>query len=131
MSCDCSGCQRSKQIGTLRAKQPEQCRKFGNSGKYPSKSKKVAMDRYLAARKWLLLQIKWYKDSYEHPEKYGRWKQEKIKYNTWGVKKYKEARALVKALGLITVLLVLTGCASIITSDCARNERGTWTCVEK
>jgi len=108
MSCDCSGCQRAKQISTLRQLQPDEVHKRGSS-KYPTKSNKVLMDRYLAARKTLLLYIEWYKRSYERRKKnppkpnarYVEYFHEPIKRNSWGVKKYKEARAIVKQRGLI------------------------------
>ena len=108
MSCDCSGCQRSKRIGELRAKQSEdgKClKKRDNVIKKNPVSKKIVMDRYLSARKWLLRQIEWYKESHERREKnhrdYYDWFHQPIKPNTWGVKKYKEARAEAKRRGLL------------------------------
>lgn len=61
------------------------------------------MDRYLAARKTLLQYIEWYKKSHERGRARGRYDffHEPIKRNSWGVKKYREARAIVKELGLI------------------------------
>lgn len=101
MSCDCSGCQRNKQISTLRQLQPDEvsrCRK--GFGKYPSKSKKVYMDRYLAARKQLLEAIKRYRHAYERGYA-NSWMYERLKRDSWWVKKYREARVIVKKLGLV------------------------------
>lgn len=33
--------------------------------------------------------------------------------------------------GALTLMALLSGCASIQTSDCIRNEKGTWTCADK
>lgn len=103
MSCNCSGCRRGKQISTLRQLQPDEvvCRK--GSGKYPTKSKKIHMDRYLAARATLLRCVQWYKEAHERGKKrnYYDFFHRPITRSSWGVKKYREARAVVKKLGLI------------------------------
>lgn len=109
MACHCSGCSRSKRIGTIRALQPEESRCLRGKSAYPSKSKKVYMDRYLAARKWLIWSIEHYQTGYEqrkkHPPKpndrWVYWGGEALKRNDWGVRKYNVARAKCKELGLL------------------------------
>ena len=109
MACHCSGCSRSKRISTIRQLQKEEVCTKRPSSKYPTKSKKIVWDRYLSTRKWLLKQIEWYQESYErrktHPPKpnarYVDWFHEPIRHNTWGVKKYKAARAEAKRMGLL------------------------------
>lgn len=103
MACHCSGCSKSKRISTIRQLQTAEVCTKRPSSKYPTKSKKVIMDRYLAARKWLIKQIEWYAESHERGTYKGRYDffHERIKHNTWGVKKYKAARAEAKRMGLL------------------------------
>ena|SRR6185295_19987874 len=100
MACHCSGCSHSKRISTFRQLQPDEVHMHKGTGKYPTKSKKVIMDRYLAARKWLINDI----ERYVEGRKRGytdSWFYSRIKRNEWVVNKYKKARAEAKKWGLL------------------------------
>lgn len=99
MSCDCKGCQRGKQISTIRQLQPDEAH-LSKHSKYPTKSKKIVMDRYKAARESLLRSIEWYIKYKDEPRgHFKRWN--RLQRSGWSATKYRKARAEAKKHGLL------------------------------
>lgn len=73
MSCDCSGCQRGRQIGALRQMQKERCVR-ARTKKYPKLSKKIWDDRIKAQELVVQQYRKWCDEAVERSSgrtKYG------------------------------------------------------------
>lgn len=101
LSCHCKSCSKHKTVSARRQLQPDQCTRLKKGmGDYPSKSKKVYMDRFLAARKALLRDIEWYKTAHDRGWEHN-WLYSRLERNGWNVKKYREARKKAKELGLL------------------------------
>lgn len=67
---------------------------------YPSKSKKVYRDRFMAARKILLQNIEWYQTGRKQGYKDDGWFYQRIKRDGWSAQRYRKARAEAKAHGV-------------------------------
>lgn len=74
---------------------PRESKPLHQRSNYPSKSKKVYRDRFMAARKDLLKDIERYKTGRERGYK-GMWFYHKLERNSWSAQKYRKAWAEAK-----------------------------------
>lgn len=98
--CDCGWCSSNRTIGVRKQLLPEGCQTAKRKS-YPTKSNKIILDRFYAARKNLKMVINWFYDAVKRGDKSGGFWRKEISRNDYWVKKYRKTRTECKRLNLL------------------------------